>query len=157
MIRKLISKFNKTITERVVSPRKTYEVPIKIWFEPERNTGRLKMPSMPLESLVITGETKDMSRSGVGFVVSAIRIHENYLVGGGKTLNAELDLPSGKIRMQIVGMRYEEIGQHISTARFLVGAKITQISDEDREAYEYFLRHGNKRKKGSLALGVDKG
>jgi len=154
MIRKLVSKFNKSITERVVSPRKKYEVPIKIWFEPERMTGRLKMP---VENLVMTGETKDLSRSGVGFIVGAIRIQENYLVGGGRILNAELDLPSGKIQMQIVGTRYEEVGQHISTARFLVGAKITKISDEDREAYEYFLRHGHKRKKGSFALGVDKG
>ena len=154
MIRKLVSKFNKSITERVVSPRKKYEVPIKIWFEPERKTGRLQMP---VENLVMTGETKDMSRTGIGFIVSAIRIQENYIVGGGRVLYAELDLPSGKIQMQLVGMRYEEVGQHISTARFLVGAKITRISEEARDAYEYFLRHGNKRKKGSFALGIDKG
>lgn len=154
MIRKLVSKFSKTINERVVSPRKKYEFPVKIWFEPERMTARLKMPN---ENLVITGETKDLSKSGIGFIVSAIRINENYLVGGGRVLNAELDLPSGKIQMQIVGMRYEEVGHHISTARFLVGAKITKMNDDDREAFEYFLRHGNKRKKGSFALGIDKG
>ena len=112
---------------------------------------------MSVENLVITGETKDMSRSGIGFIVSAIRIHENYLVGAERTLNAELDLPGGKVQMQIVGSRYEQVGEHISTARYLVGAKITQMNKEDREAYEYFLRHGDKRKKGSLALGIDKG
>ncbi len=154
MIRKLISKFSKSINERVVSPRKKYEVPIKIWFEPDRNTGRLKMP---LGGLVILGETSDMSRTGIAFVVSAIRIQENYLVGEGRTLNAELDLPDGKVQMQIVGRRYEQVGQHISTARFLVGAKITQIDKENQEAYEEYLRHGNKRKKGSLELGIDKG
>ena len=154
MIRKLISRFNKSITERVVSPRKKYEVPIKIWFEPLKNTGKLTMTS---ENLVMMGETKDMSRSGIGFIVSAIRIRENYLVGGERILNAELDLPGGKVQMQLVGSRYEQVGQHISTARYLVGAKITQMSKEDREAYEYFLRHGDKRKKGSLALGIDKG
>ena len=154
MIRKLVSKLNKSITERVVSPRKKYEVPIKIWFEPDKNTGRLKSP---VANLVMTGETKDMSRTGIGFIVGAIRIHENYLVGGGRVLNAELDLPSGKVQLQMVGIRYEEVGQHISAARFLVGAKITQMSDESREVYEYFLRHGNKRKKGSFALGIDKG
>ena len=63
MIRKLVSKFNKSITERVVSPRKNYEIPIKIWFEPDRNTGRLQFPA---ENFVITGETRDMSRSGIG-------------------------------------------------------------------------------------------
>lgn len=154
MIRKLVSKLNKSLTERVVSARKKYEVPIKIWFEPDRNTGTLKLPAA---NVVITGETKDMSRSGIGFIVGAIRIQENYLVGGSRVLNAELDLPSGKIQMQIIGMRYEEVGQHISASRFLVGAKITKMSDDAREAYEYFLRHGNKRKKGSFALGIDKG
>lgn len=153
MIRKLVSKFRSTITERVVAPRKKYEVPIKIWFEPDRGTGRLQMP---VENTVVTGETSDLSRSGIGFIVPAIRIHENYLVGQGKVLNVELDLPGGKVRMQIVGSRYEQVGEHVSTARYLVGAKITKISDEDREAYEYFLRHGGKRTKGSFALGVDK-
>jgi hypothetical protein len=154
MIRKLISRFNKSITERVVSPRKKYEVPIKIWFEPDKNTASLKMSG---ENLVILGETKDMSRSGIGFIVSAIRIRENYLVGQERVLNAEMDLPGGKVQMQIVGTRYEQVGQHISTARYLVGARITQMTKEDREVYEYFLRHGDKRKKGSLALGIDKG
>jgi len=152
MIRKLVSKFRKTITERVISPRKAFEVPIKIWFQPDKNTGKLKMP---VENLVITGETKDLSRSGIGFVVAAIRIQENYLVGEGRVLNAELDLPDGKVQMQIVGTRYEQVGQHISTARFLVGAKITEMTKENHEAYEHFLRYG-KRKKGSLELGIDK-
>lgn len=154
MIRKLVAKFNRSITERVVSPRKSFEVPIKIWFEPARVTGRL---TMPVESLFITGETKDMSRSGIAFIVPAIRIQENYLVGGGRNLHAELDLPGGKVRMEIVGRRYEQVGQHISTARFLVGAQIVEMDKENREAYEYFLRYGNQQKKGSLELGVKKG
>lgn len=153
MIRKLFSKFNKKLTEKVVSTRKNYEVPIKIWFEPDRHTGRLKMP----ESLTISGETKDLSNSGIAFIVSSIRIQENYLVGEGRVLNAELDFPDGKVRMQVVGRRYEQVGQHISTARFLVGAEITKMSDNDREIYKHFLRFGNKRKKGSLELGIDKG
>lgn len=154
MIRKLIAKFNRSITERVVSPRKKFEVPIKIWFEPEKNSGKL---TFPLENLVITGETQDLSRSGIAFIVPSIRIKENYLVGEERILNAELDLPDGKVRMQIVGRRYEQVGEHISTSRYLVGAKITQMSREDYEAYELFLRYGNKRKKGSLELGIDKG
>lgn len=154
MIRKLFSKFNKKLTERVVSSRKNYEVPIKIWFEPDRNTGRLRMP---LENMTIMGETKDMSISGIGFIVSAIRIQENYLVGEERILNAELDLPDGKVRMQIIGRRYEQVGKHISTARFLVGAEIKKISETDKEIYQHFLRYANKRKKGSLELGIDKG
>ena len=152
MIRKLISKFNKSLAKRVVSARHNYEVPIKVWIEPDRNTGRLQMP---VENLSISGETSDLSETGVAFVVSSVRIRETYLVGEGRVLNAELDLPDGKVKMQIIGQRYEQVGQHISTAKFLIGAKIVKISAEDREVYEHFLQYGKKRKKGSFALGID--
>ncbi len=154
MIRKLISKFNKSLTKRVVSVRHDYEVPIKLWLEPDRNTGKLQMP---IQHLSISGETKDMSKSGIAFIVSAIRLREYYLVGESRTLNAELDLPGGKIQMQIVGQRYEQIGQHLSESKFLIGATIVKISGEARDAYEYFLSHGKKRKKEAFALGIDKG
>lgn len=152
MIRKLLADFNKSISKRVVASRHKYEVPIKLSFETDRNTGRLQNP---LESLFITGETKDLSQTGIAFVVSSIRLKENYLVGEGRTLNAELDLPSGKIKMQIVGQRYEQVGKHISTANFLVGAKILRMTAENRELYQDFLRSGRKRKAGSLKLGID--
>ena len=152
MIRKLISKFNRSLAERMVAERYKHSLPIKIWFEPDKATGKL----MPVEKLSVLGETKDLSSSGIGFIVSSIRIKENYLVGEQRLLNAEIDFPTGKVRMQVVGQRYEQVGLHVSTARYLIGAKIVQISEDDREAYEHFLHHGNKRGKASLALGVDK-
>ncbi len=153
MIRKLISKFNKSITKRVVSARHNYEVPIRVWIEPDRNTGRLQKP---VEHLSISGETKDMSKTGVAFIVPAIRLREYYLVGEGRTLNAELDLPGGKIQMQIVGQRHEQVGKHISEAKFLIGAAILRISPQQREVYEEFLEFGRKRDKAkSLTLGIE--
>lgn len=110
---------------------------------------------MPIENLSILGETKDLSATGIAFIVSSIRLKEHYLVGEGRTLNAELDLPGGKIRMQVIGQRHEQFGEHISTARFLIGAKITKMSEQDREAYEDFLRYGKKHLKQSLALNID--
>lgn len=152
MIRKLISKFNRTFNEKVVSSRKDFHVPIKLWFEPDRHTGKLRLPG---ENLSISGETKDLSITGIAFIVSSIRLNEFYLVGEGRTLNAELDLAGKKVRMQIVGQRHQQVGEHISTARFLVGAKITKMNENDREIYEDFLKYGKKRMKQSLALGID--
>ncbi len=152
MIRKLFAEFNKSLSRRVVASRHKYEVPIKLIFEVDRKTGRLQKP---MENLFITGETKDLSNTGIAFVVSSIRLKENYLVGEGRTLNAEIDLPSGKIKMQIIGQRYEQVGQHISTARFLVGAKILQMTAENRELYQDFLRDGWKIKTGSLKLKIE--
>jgi hypothetical protein len=155
MLRELISKFNKSIAKSVVSFRKAHNAPIKVWFEPDRATGRLETSA---ESISATGETIDLSKTGVAFLVNSIRIKEKYLVGQDRLLNAEIDLPSGKVRMQMLGKRYERVGQHISVEKFLVGAQITRMTADNREAYDQFLRYAGRRKKGAegnLGLEVD--
>jgi c-di-GMP-binding flagellar brake protein YcgR len=137
----------------MVAPRRKHQVPVKIWFEPEKNTGKLKNST---ENLFMSGETADISATGIGFLVSSIRIKENYLVGQNRVLNAELDLSGAKVRMKIIGHRYEQVGIHISTSLYLIGASICQMEEADREVYQHFIQHGDARKKGSLALGIDK-
>jgi hypothetical protein len=156
MLRNLIAKLNKSMAERVVSIRHNREVPIKISFEPNGKTGK---SSETPQTLFITGETKDLSVSGIAFIVSSIRVKENYLVGDGRILNAELDLPGGKVLMKIVGQRYEPIeNEHLSASKYLVGASISEITDENREVYEYFLRSGGaKGNTGRLKFGIDQG
>ncbi len=152
MIRKLLAKFNKSMAERVVSVRHKREVPIKLSFATNDITKRLDVPP---KQIFITGETTDLSSSGIAFIVSSIRVKENYLVGEGRVLNAELDLPNGKVSMKIIGQRYEQVGEHISTARYLVGASIKEMTDENREAYNDFLRFSGKGNTGRLKFGVD--
>ena len=152
MLRDWISKFNKSLTKSVVSFRKSYNAPIKIWFEPDRATGRL---NESVENIFATGETSDLSKTGVAFLMNSIRIKEKYLVGQDRVLNAEVDLPSGKIRMQLIGKRYERVGQHISVEKFLIGAEIVKMTDDNREAYEQFLKYGGRRKKGQGSLGLE--
>lgn len=154
MIRKLVARINESLSEKLVSSRRRLTAPIKIWVEPlinsEANRERAKRSC-------ILGETVDLSRTGLAFLVSSIRLQEIYLVGQDRTLNIEIDLPNGKVHMQAVGRRYEKVGVHLSTERFLVGAHITKIDSSDEETYNYFLKHRRKIRKGSqtLELGVD--
>lgn len=153
MIRELVSRFNKSVTKQIVAARREFHIPIKISITPDFKTGRL---SMPVAEYSIRGKTQDLSKTGVGFIVSAIRIKEYYLVGQNRMLNVEIDLPNGKVRMQMLGVRYEQINIHSSVSEFLVGAKIIKMADADREVYEDFLRHGNAAKKaGVLQLNTE--
>ena len=144
------------MSRQVVSTRRDFELPIKITLEPDRNTGRLRLPT---GDLTITGSTRDLSQTGIAFVVSSVRVKEYYIVGENRNLQAELELGKEKVKMVIVGQRYEQVGEHSSVAKYLVGAKIVKMSDEDREVYEHFVRYGRKqrkqRKAGSLQLGID--
>jgi hypothetical protein len=139
----------------MVSARRRHKAPVKIWFDPETNTERAREAA---NMSCLLGELVDISRTGIGFLVSVIRVNEKYLVGQDRNLNIEIDLPTGKVQMKAIGRRYEKVGMHLSTERFFVGAHIVNMTDADREIYEYFLRHGNrgsKRSAPSLELGID--
>ncbi len=155
MIRKLIWKFRKSMSERAAPRRYDYQMPISLSFEPCKNNGKSNAPAC----LSVRGNTKDLSVSGIAFVVPSIRLREYYLVGENRLLDVELSLPSGKIKMQVIGRRYEQLGdEHSSTTCYLIGASIREITDEDRKTYEDFLLTGSKTeiKAATLELGIDK-
>lgn len=154
MIREWASKFRRSVNKRTVPKRREFETSIIISLGPDRNTGSLLTPK---NTPSIRGETRDLSSTGIGFVVSSIRLNESYLVGEGRVLNAELNLPGGKIKMDLMGQRYNQIGQHVSASQYLVGAKIIKISDTDREVYNEFLNTKPQKNTGSLKLGIDEG
>lgn len=154
MIRKLISRLNRSVSERLVSSRRKYAAPLRVWFEPEISSPHHQEIA---KNTAMHGETVDLSRTGIAFLVSSIRINEKYLVGQDRKLNIEIDLPSGKVNMQLVGRRYEKVGVHLSMEKYLVGAHIVRIDSESNAVYDHFLRNGTRGLKPSvgLELGLD--
>ena len=148
MIRELITRFNRSLSERMVSARRRHTAPMKVWFDADVNTERGREVA---QAACIFGETVDISRSGIAFLVPSIRVKEKYLVGHERNLNVEIDLPTGKVYLRAIGKRYEKVGIHISTERFFVGAHILSLTGQDRENYETFLRNGTRRAKGQAA------
>ena len=155
MLRELITRFNSSLSGKMVAPRRNAQAPIKIWFDPEQDTEQAHELA---RSRCILGETVDISRTGIGFSVPVIRLKEKYLVGQERALNAEIDLPTGKVYLRMVGCRYEKVGIHISVERFLVGARITDLTGANKDAYETFLKYGNRRVRGAVKpvrIGID--
>lgn len=151
MLRRLISNFSRNVSERLVASRRKFNAPMRIWFEPTLNTPREHELA---RSRAIKGETVDLSRTGIAFMVNVIRVNENYLVGQDRKLNCEIDLPTGKVAMQIVARRYEKVGIHLTTEQYLIGASITRLDSDSNAAYDHFLRKGDRRGKRTRELGL---
>ena len=155
MLRELINKFNRSLSEKMVPPHRRHTAPVKVWFDPDIKTEQaMELARNPC----ILGETIDISRTGIGFIVPMIRLKEKYLVGHERALNIEIDLPNGKVYLRAMGCRYEKVGMHISTELFLVGARITSLSGNDKDIYESFLKSGNRQPRGAarpVELGID--
>lgn len=143
MIRALISKLNGQVMSRLSALRRDLQVPVNVSIKTGVMLGKN-------ESLSIGGETKDLSETGIAFYVDSIRLREHYLVGGDRVLNVKMDLPNGTVRMEIVGLRYEQIDMHTSNSKYLIGAKIVSMEPLDREVYQEFLRLGSKALKSKM-------
>jgi PilZ domain len=144
MLREIATRFSRVLAERRASPRKAVSVAVRVRLAPlSDSVGHVKAS----EKITLSGATKDISQCGIGLILPSIRINENYLVDGDRLLIVEMDIHDRTVIMKVVGRRYEEVGQHLSVKRFLVGAEIVEISPTDRAAYEYFLNNFRKLRK----------
>jgi c-di-GMP-binding flagellar brake protein YcgR len=92
----------------------------------------------PLPTL--SGYTQDISATGLALIVPAIRIGGHYLAGGDRTLEVELELPSGPIHIRVMSVRYEPVDEDRSEEGYMIGVKITDMSDPDRESLKSYLK-----------------
>ncbi|MGI8468488.1 MAG: PilZ domain-containing protein [Pyrinomonadaceae bacterium] len=144
LIRQLVARLNCLLMNRRNAPRRKFCVPVTIIIPPEKN---LNANLLKRETLLMQGETKDLSEDGIAFYVSSIRLREHYLVGEERPLIAELDLPEGQVKMKIVGVRYERENGNSAGLKYLIGARISEMPAPEREIYNRFLRRKNGWKK----------
>jgi hypothetical protein len=84
----------------------------------------------------VAGHTVNLSTIGLAVMLHAQNIDPQYLTGGENSMSIELDLPSGvSIEIEAMPVRYEKHDDG-----YLIGARITEISDRDRELYDEYLR-----------------
>jgi len=75
----------------------------------------------------------------MGLVVPAIRIGEHYLTGEDRRLHVKLELPGGPVEMYVAPVRYEELEEQEEKG-FVIGARIIEMSQEDRAHFEEYVR-----------------
>ena len=84
----------------------------------------------------VAGHTVNISAHGLAVVLHAQNIEEQYLAGGDGSMSIELDLPNGlSLGIQATPVRYEKLEDG-----YLIGARISEMSERDRELYEEYLR-----------------
>jgi hypothetical protein len=82
------------------------------------------------------GHTVNISAHGLAVLLHAQNIDEQYLLGREGSMAIELDLPNGlSIEIQATPVRYEKQAEG-----YLIGARISEMSDRNRELFEEYLR-----------------
>jgi hypothetical protein len=95
----------------------------------------------------LDGHTFDISPTGIGLVVPAIRIGGHYLAGSDRRLYVKLELPDGPVEMNVVPVRYESLEEDQQESGYLIGANIVEMSVADRAHFlEYVTKVFGKRR-----------
>lgn len=87
----------------------------------------------------LDGHTADLSHSGLGLHLRAIRIGEHYLVGEKRRLKVIVELPNGPVEMEVSPVRYESLEEDETSHGYVIGVRIIAMSDQDRASYEDFI------------------
>ena len=87
----------------------------------------------------LDGCTRDVSFTGLGLIVPAIRIGEHYLVGDSRKLLLKVELPTGPVEMIVGPLRYEALEEDDTETGYVIGVEILEIKDDRKSQYEDFV------------------
>ncbi|HZG52129.1 MAG TPA: PilZ domain-containing protein [Pyrinomonadaceae bacterium] len=86
----------------------------------------------------LAGRTRDLGESGLNLVVPSIRIGGDYITLKENKLSVALELPGGTVSLIATAARFEQLAAE--GEGYLVGVRIEEMSDDDRERYVAHLR-----------------
>jgi hypothetical protein len=91
------------------------------------------------QSAALKGHTLDVSTDGIALIVPSILLGEHHLIGENRKLSVTLELPAGMIEMKVVPIRYESLEEDPTETGYLIGAKIVEMNETDRERFTLYV------------------
>jgi hypothetical protein len=138
LVRTITARLREFVRDRRCAKRYVVRLACQVEFV-KANGAVLKSHNSNLKSQRIEGHTRDISADGVALVLPAIRIGDHYLAGENHPLLVHLQLPDQMIEIHTVAVRYDSFADEGETAGYIVGARITQLGQEDRELFVAYL------------------
>lgn len=91
----------------------------------------------------LEGHTRDVSRSGLALAVPSLSLGGRDLSRPGQAFLVELELPTGPLRFQAAVARHERLDEE-GEEPYVLGLRITQMSEGNRARLEHFLREARR-------------
>ena len=114
--------------ERRLKPRFGASLPCSVALaEAERD---LLFPGEKLDC-----RTRDLSESGVGLVAHSIYLGYTCILDEGRALVVQIELPEGTVSMEATPAHYLRLDSGGGEASYLIGLRITSMTDEHRALY----------------------
>lgn len=138
-LRSIVTRLRARVADRRSAPRRPLRLPCTVFIHDARHDGAPAGRREPrLEAF-----TRDLSSTGVGLVAPAVRVGERYLTDS--PLRLVLEHPTGPLELTAAAVRYEQLDETGDERGYLIGLRITSMSDADRARYERHLQEAGAR------------
>ena len=94
----------------------------------------------------LTGHTRVINQFGMAIILPTVRIQNYNFADTNRRLLVKLHLPTGAIHIHVNPVHSEKLTGTGANAGWLIGARITKISDGDRERLVRFVDSLDKEK-----------
>ena len=106
-------------------------------------------------SPAMTGYLRDISKTGISLIVPSIRFGNRFLISGHDPLRVRIELPNGAVNIQVAPVRYDRLYEEQSERRYLIGARIMDMTASDREHLTRYVQQVRKSKAASFSFARD--
>jgi hypothetical protein len=137
LIRSVVSRVRTYLKDRRQSPRLRVRLVLSISVLRKANSNGSGQVSRTMK-----GHTRDISVKGLGMLLPQVHLGGYHLAAEGRELHVTVELPDGPIPMLVLPRRYEMLDDSELGCNYLIGARIVELSDQDRKRLESFIAHG---------------
>lgn len=106
-------------------------------------------------SPAMAGYLRDISKTGISLIVPSIRFGNRFLLSGHDPLRVRVELPNGAVNIQVAPVRYDRLYEEQSERRYLIGARIMEMTASDREHLTRYIQQVKKSKAAPLSFAHD--
>ena len=85
------------------------------------------------------GYTRDISAEGLALIVPSVLLGNHDLASGEQMLQIILALPAGNVLMRATVVRHERLEESAPDIGYLIGLRISEMSEGDRTLYAEYL------------------
>lgn len=137
LIRSVVSRVRTYLKDRRRSPRLYARLALSVSVRSKATSNGSVPPSHTLK-----GHTRDISSGGLGLLLPQVHLGGYHLAAEGRELHIRLELPNGPMAMTVLPRRYEMLDEPDLGCNYLIGAKIVELSDQERKRLESFITKG---------------
>jgi hypothetical protein len=101
------------------------------------------------------GYLRDISKTGLSLILPSMRFGNRFLISGHYPLRVMVELPNRVVDIQVAPVRYDKLREEQSERRYLIGARITQMTDADREHLTEYIQQMKKSGPQNLSFARD--